>query len=226
MNKWLKSNGITHVAMESTGVYWKPVYNILENDFKILLVNPGHIKSVPGRKTDVKGCEWICKLLRSELLNASFIPPRDIRDLRDLVRYRRKLHEEITKEKNRIQKILEDASIKLSGVLSDIFGVTGTLIISRMLEGETDTATLCELAKGRLKDKKREIQEALVGDIREHHKFMIHSSLEHMKKIKELIGNINNGIDTKLKPYQAEYELLQTIPGVKAESAASIIWNL
>ena len=223
MKEWLHENSITHVAMESTGVYWKPVFNILEDSFKVILVNAGHIKNVPGRKTDVKDCEWICKLLRAGLLNASFIPPRDIRDLRDLVRYRRKLHEEITKEKNRIQKILEDANIKLSGVLSDIFGVSGTLIIERMLKGETDPAMLCELAKGKLKYKKREIREALVGNIREHHKFMIQSSLDHMKKIEELIVGINNEIEAKLKPYWEEYELLQTIPGVKAESAASII---
>ena len=223
MKEWLSSNGITHVAMESTGVYWKPIFNILEGSFKVVLVNAGHIKNVPGRKTDVKDCEWICKLLRSGLLNASFIPSVDIRDLRDLVRYRRKLHEETTKEKNRIHKILEDANIKLSGVLTDIFGVTGMLIIKRMIEGKTDPLELSELAKGSLKNKKREIQEALTGNIREHHKFMIQSSLEHIKKIEELIESINNEIDAKLKPYWEEYELLQTIPGVKAEGAASII---
>ncbi len=195
MKKWLSSNGITHVAMESTGVYWKPIFNILEGSFKVVLVNAGHIKNVPGRKTDVKDCEWICKLLRSGLLNASFIPSVDIRDLRDLVRYRRKLHEEKTKEKNRIHKILEDANIKLSGVLTDIFGVTGMLIIKRMIEGKTDPLELSELAKGSLKNKKREIQEALTGNIREHHKFMIQSSLEHIKNIEELIESINNEID-------------------------------
>jgi len=140
---WLTSNEITHVAMESTGVYWKPIFNILEKSFKVVLVNAGHIKNVPDRKTDVKDCEWICKLLRTGLLNASFIPPEDIRDLRDLVRYRRKLHQEISKEKKRVQKILEDANIKLSGVVTDIFGVTGTRIITRMIEGETDPVILC-----------------------------------------------------------------------------------
>ncbi len=204
MKEWLGTNGITHVAMESTGVYWKPVFNILEDGFKVVLVNAGHIKNVPGRKTDVKDCEWICKLLRAGLLNASFIPPRDIRDLRDLVRYRRKLHEEITKEKNRIQKILEDANIKLSGVLSDIFGLSGTLIIEQLLKGETDPTILCELAQGKLKGKKREIREALVGNIREHHTFMIKSSLDHIKKIEELIASINNEIEATLAPYREE----------------------
>lgn len=223
MKEWLVTHRITHIAMESTGVYWKPVFNIIEDEFSVILVNAGHIKNVPGRKTDVKDCEWICKLLRAGLLNASFIPPRDIRDLRDLVRYRRKLHEEITKEKNRIQKILEDANIKLSGVLSDIFGLSGTLIIEQIVKGETDPTMLCELAQGKLKGKKREIREALVGNIRDHHTFMIHSSLDHIKKIEELIESINGEIESTLKSYREEYELLQTIPGVKAASAASII---
>jgi transposase len=223
LKKWLSSNDITHIAMESTGVYWKPIFNILEKSFKVVLVNACHIKNVPGRKTDVKDCEWICKLLRSGLLNASFIPPEDIRDLRDLVRYRRKLHEDITKEKNRVQKILEDANIKLSGVVTDIFGVTGTRIITRMLEGETDPTILCELAKGKLKDKKLEIREAVAGNMREHHKFMIQSFFDHIKNIEEIIEKINREIDEKLKPYFEEYELLQTIPGVKSETAASII---
>lgn len=223
MKEWLVTHGITHIAMESTGVYWKPVFNIIEDEFNVVLVNAGHIKNVPGRKTDVKDCEWICKLLRAGLLNASFIPPRDIRDLRDLVRYRRKLHEEITKEKNRIQKILEDANIKLSGVLSDIFGLSGTLIIEQIVKGETDPTKLCELAQGKLKGKKREIREALVGNIRDHHTFMIHSSLDHIKKIEELIERINGEIESTLTSYREEYELLQTIPGVKAASAASII---
>jgi transposase len=223
LKEWLKENGITHVAMESTGVYWKPVFNILEDSFEVILVNARHIKNVPGRKTDVCDCEWICKLLRSGLLSGSFIPPKDIRRLRDLTRYKRKLNEAISAEKNRIQKILEDANIKLSSVVSDTFGVSGSQIIEELIKGELSAEKMSKLAKGRLIKKQEVLQEALVGQFDEHHKFMIQASIDHIKSMEKIVSGLDEEIKKKLRKYEQEYELLQTIPGIKEESAASII---
>jgi len=218
LKEWLKENGITHVAMESTAIYWKPVFNILEDSFEVILVNARHIKNVPGRKTDVKDCEWLCKLLRNGLVRGSFIPPKDIRELRDLTRYKRKLTQAITCEKNRVQKVLEDANIKLSSVVSDSFGVSGSEIIEELMKGELTIEKMVDLARGKLKKKREEIREALVGNFTEHQKFMIKSSLEHIKLVEKIIE-----IDKKIEKYREEYELFQTIPGVKEEGAASII---
>jgi transposase len=223
LKAWLKGKAITHIAMESTGVYWKPLFNILEDSFEVILVNARHIKNVPGRKTDVKDCEWLCMLLRSGLLRGSFIPPKDIRELRDLTRYRKKLVQGISAEKNRIQKVLEDANIKLSSVVSDTFGVTASGIIEELIKGELSIEEMAECAKGRLTKKKEEIKEALVGNFREHHKFMIKASLEHIHQMEKIIAAIDIQIDKLLENYKKEYELLQTIPGVKEYSAASII---
>lgn len=223
LREWLRSEGITHVAMESTGVYWKPVYNILEDGFEVLLVNARHIKNVPGKKTDIQDAEWICKLLRNGLLRGSFIPPKDIRELRDLTRYKRKLNNAISAEKNRIQKILEDANIKLSSVVSDTFGVTASEIIEELIKGQLTVEEMAELARGRLKGKKERLKEALVGNFQEHHRFMIKASLEHIKALQQIIATLQEEINCKLKTYQKEYELLQTIPGVKEEGATSII---
>ena len=223
LKQWLKENMITHVAMESTGVYWKPIYNILEDSFEIFLVNARHIKHVPGRKTDMKDCEWICKLLRNGLLKGSFIPPKDIRELRDLTRYKRKLIQTISAEKNRIQKILEDANIKISSVVSDTFGATGYGIINAIIEGTLSPEDLSTHAKGRLKNKKEELKEALTGNISQHHIFMIKASLDHIHSVEKIINELDKEIDEKLEPYQKEYELLKTIPGVKDEAAECII---
>lgn len=223
MKKWLKENGITHVAMESTGVYWKPVFNILEDSFEVILVNARHIKNVPGRKTDVQDCEWLCKLLRSGLLSGSFIPPKDIRQLRDLTRYKRKLVQTISAEKNRIQKVLEDANIKLSSVLSNTFGVSGSQIIEELIKGSLSVEEMSKLAKGRLIKKREILKEALVGKLEEHHKFMINSSINHIKSIERIIEDINAKIKEKMKHYKQQYKLLQTIPGIKEDGAASII---
>jgi transposase len=223
LKKWLKDEDITHVAMESTGIYWKPLFNILEDSFEVILVNARHIKNVPGRKTDVSDSEWLCKLLRVGLVKGSFIPPKDIRELRDLTRYRRKLTETISAEKNRIQKVLEDANIKLSSVVSDTFGVSGSKIIDELVEGKLTIEEMSELAEGRLKKKKKEIREALAGNFGKHHKFMLKASLKHIRATEKIIAEIDAEIDKKLENYKEEYELLQTIPGVKEQSAASII---
>jgi transposase len=220
---WLSDQGITHVAMESTGVYWKPIFNILEDRFEVILVNARHIKNVPGRKTDVKDSEWLCKLLRNGLVKGSFVPPKEIRELRDLTRYRRKLVQAISAEKNRIQKVLEDANIKLSSVVSDTFGVSSTIIIDELIRGELTIEEMAGLVKGKLTRKKAQIREALVGKFEAHHKFMIKSSLDHIKSIQKVIAGIDSQIDKVISPYRKEYELLQTIPGIKEQGAASII---
>ena len=225
LRDWLKSNGITHVAIESTGIYWKPVFNILEADFEVVLVNARHIKYVPGRKTDVTDSEWLCKLLRNGLLKSSFIPPRDIRELRDLTRYQKKLVQTVSAEKNRLQKLLEDANIKLSSVVSDTFGVSATAIVEALLEGKLTPKEMSRLARGKLKQKQNELHEALAGKITMHHVFMIKQSKEHIKSVETLIAAIDQQIDEHLKPYQQAYELLQTAPGIK-RSAAAIIAEL
>jgi len=223
LKAWLSEKGITHVAMESTGPYWKPVFNVLEDSFEVILANARHIKNVPGRKTDVKDSEWICKLLRSGLLAASFVPPKAIRELRDLTRYRRKLTQSISAEKNRVQKVLEDANVKLSSVVSDTFGVSGSRMIEALMAGNLSVDEISDLAIGKLKGKKEDLKKALVGNFQEHHRFMIQASLDHVRSLEKIIANLDQEIDRKLEDYHQEYELLQTIPGVKERGAASII---
>jgi len=223
LKTWLSGLGITHIAMESTGPYWKPVFNILEDSFTLILANARHIKNVPGRKTDVKDSEWICRLLRSGLLSSSFVPPQGIRELRDLTRYRRKLIQALSAEKNRIQKVLEDANVKISSVLSDTFGVSGSQMLEAIMDGKLHEEEIADLAKGRLKSKKAEIREALVGYFHDHHRFMIKASLEHIKYLEKLISDLDLATKKKLEQYQKEYDLLQTIPAVKEQGAAVII---
>jgi transposase len=223
LKDWLKENRITHIAMESTGVYWKPIFNILEDAFEVMLVNARHVKNVPGRKTDVKDSEWLCKLLRSGLVRGSFIPPKEIRQLRDLTRYRRKLIQAVGSEKQRIEKILEDANIKLSSVASDIFGVSGTRIIEELMKGGLKPEEMAELSKGRLRRRKEDLKEALVGHIDTHHTFMIRASLEHIKAIEEILSNLEQRIAEIINLHcKEEYELLQTIPPVKASASVLI----
>lgn len=225
LKKWLKSLGITHVAMESTGVFWKPVHHVLEDSFELLLVNARHIKNVPGRKTDVIDSEWICKLLRAGLLKASFVPPKPIRELRDLVRYRKKQVESITSEKQRIQKFLEDANIKLTSVLSDVFGVSGAKMIEELVKGEKTTQEISELAKGKLKDKLPTLELALEGRFTTHHKFMIQTALNAIENTANVIKNLDTEIESRIKAIEAsEYvNLLKTIPGVGERTAEVLI---
>jgi transposase len=223
LKRWLQEAGITHVAMESTGVYWKPVFNILEDSCEVILVNARHVKNVPGRKTDVQDSEWLCKLLRNGLVKGSFIPPREIRELRDLTRYKRKLIQTIVAEKQRVEKVLEDANIKLSSVASDTFGASGKRMIEELIKGELEAEKMAELSKGRLRQKRGDLEEALVGEVREHHKFMIKASLNHIRAMEKILSEIEGRIQEKIdRHYKEEYELLQTIPGVK-ENASTII---
>lgn len=222
---WLKSLGITHVAMESTGVYWKPVYNILEEDFAIVLVNAQHLKNIPGNKTDKKDSKRIAKLLLAGLLKGSFIPPKPVREMRDLTRYKRKLIEQISSEKNRIQKFLEDANIKLSSVVSNMSGAIATKIIDAMIEGEGNPEELAKLRHGKMKASVQELITALTGNLTEHHKFMLQMVKKSIKEKELLISELDKQIDNKLKENEMvlDAELLSTIPGVDQESATYIL---
>jgi len=223
LRAWLQENEVTHVAMESTGVYWKPVFNLLEDAFEVILVNARHVKHVPGRKTDVQDSEWLCKLLRSGLVRGSFIPPKPVRELRDLTRYKRKLIQTITAEKQRVEKILEDANIKLSSIASDTFGASGKKIIGELLKGDLRPDQMAELSKGKLRNRKEELKEALVGHMEEHHKRMIRTSLEHISAMEEILVTVEQKITEKIDlHFKEEFELLKTIPPVK-DSASVII---
>lgn len=223
LKDWLNSVFVTHIAMESTGVYWKPVFNILEEDFQILLVNAWHVKNVPGHKTDKKDSVWLTKLLLSGLLKASFIPPRDIRDLRDLSRYRRKLTQQATAERNRFEKILQDANFKMSAVISDVSGLTGTKLIEALLDGNNNFDELLLLCHGRIKAKKEALKEALVGYLTPHHKFMLQALRKSLDSILGKIALLDAQTMLLSKPYQRELELLQTIPGINKISSVCLL---
>ncbi|WPQ62132.1 IS110 family transposase [Chitinophaga sancti] len=220
---WLEESGITHVAMESTGVYWKPVFNILEPHFELILVNARHIKYVPGHKTDRNDSAWIAKLLLSGLLKGSFIPPQYTRELRELYRYKRKVIGQRSSEYNRLQNILETANIKLSSVVSDVFGISGWSMISAIIDGEQDPMILANLAKGRLKIKKQELILALEGNLNEHHRFMLNLSKAAILQLNELLCQVDNRIDQYLRKWEEEVKLLQTIPGVQKQTATAIL---
>jgi transposase len=223
LRDWCKAEKVTHIAMESTGVYWKPVFNVLEEDFEILLVNARHVKNVPGHKTDKKDSRWLSKLLLSGLLKGSFIPPCDIRNLRDLVRYKKKVVAQASSEKNRIIKILEDANIKLSSVLSNVDGAVGTKIINALIEGKADINELMTFYHGKIKTSREEFRLALEGKVTDHHRFMLQLHKESIAEKERLIERIDSQIDLATKEYQIEIELLQSIPGVGKDSAIGII---
>ena len=223
LRDWLLKHGITHVAMESTGVYWKPVYNILGDHFKIILVNARHVKNVPGKKTDQNDSQWLAKLLIAGLLKGSFIPNRNIRELRDLVRYKTKLTNQISSEKNRIIKILEDANIKLSSVLSDVFGVTGQKILKDIIAGDYQPEKLLYHVHGKVQKSREEIKEAITGNVTEHHRFMLQTLLESIEKIEDTIVKLDFQIGKQTAEYGIELELLDSIPGVDKDGAICII---
>lgn len=190
LREWCKSEGVTHVAMESTGIYWKPVFNILEETMEIILVNARHVKNIPGHKTDKKDSVWLSKLLLSGLLKGSFIPPQDIRELRDLVRYKKKIVAQAASEKNRIIKTLEDANIKLSAVLTNVDGAVGTKIIADLIAGKTDTEDLLKHYHGKMKTPKAEVKKALEGRLTKHHQFMLQLIKESIDDKEKLITKI------------------------------------
>ena len=219
---WLGECGVTHAAMESTGVYWKPVWNILAEQFEVLLVNAQHIKAVPGRKTDQKDSEWIADLLQHGLLRGSFVPPRPTRELRDLTRYRVSLAQEINRIANRIQKVLEDANIKLASVATDALGASGRAILEAMLAGEQDPARLAEMSKGLLRNKIPELQLALEGRMTEHHRFLLRQLFDHLHFTESKLSKIEQEIDRRTRPFEDQVTRLRTIPGVDRVTA----WGL
>lgn len=223
LKSWLLSEQITHLAMESTGIYWKPVFNILEDDFNLMLVNARHIKYVPGHKTDRKDSAWIAKLLSSGLLKGSFIPPAHIREMRELFRYKKKQIGYRVSERNRLQKILEDANIKLGNVVSDVFGKTGWAIICAIIDEQSDPTLLAGLAKGRLKNKIPQLIHALNGKITDHHRFMLQTSKLALEGIQQNIDRIDRRLEQYIQSHSTEVELLETIPGVSHETAKGIV---
>ena len=226
LREWLLSEGCTHVALESTGVYWKPIYAILEGAFEIVVANAQHVKKVPGRKTDVKDAEWIADLLCHGLLRPSFVPPSPIRELRDLTRYRRKLVESRTAERNRLLKLLETANIKLASVATDVFGVSGLLMLHALVEGKATAQEMAGLAKKQLRKKIPELELALEGKVEEHHRFLLRVQLRRLQAVEEDLGTLEQHIQEKLKPYAAQFTLLQEIPGIDETLAAAIIAEL
>jgi transposase len=226
LKSWLASEGCTHVAMESTGVYWMPVYNVLEGSFELIVGNATHIKNVPGRKTDVKDSEWLANLCRHGLIRKSFVPPRDLRDLRDLTRYRRKLVESHTAEGNRLHRLLETANIKLTSVVSEILGVSGRLMLRAILKGESTPAQMADLAKRRLRSKMADLTLALDGRVTEHHRFLLQMQLDRVEQVERDLEKLDARIDEKLAPYKKQLEQLKTIPGVDWVCAATIIAEL
>jgi len=224
LNDWLNEWECTHIAMESTGVYWKPVWNILEGAFTLILANARRIKNVPGRKTDVADAFWIAQLLRSGLISPSFVPPVDIRNLRDLTRYRRKLLGHATAEKNQVHKILQDANVKLTTYISDIFGVSGRALLESIINGEVlDADEVREKVKTSLKRKVPELLEALDGRMNKHHRMMLGMHIDHLSYIERQLEKVESEIDQLLKPYLSSMELLITIPGIQKDAAAVIL---
>jgi transposase len=226
MRDWLKQLGVTHVAMEATGVYWKPVYYALEDDFELLLVNAQHVKNVPGRKTDTGDAQWLCQLLECGLLRASFVPPKPIRELRELTRYRKALIRERANEANRLQKTLEDAGIKLSSVASDVLGVSGRLMLDALVSGTRDPEVLAELAKGALRKKIPALKQALAGTFKPHHTLIVSHILAHLDYLEEAIATLSAEVERRLSPFAHKAELLTTITGVAERNSQVILAEL
>lgn len=223
LGDWLRGLEVTHVAMESTGIYWRPVFTVLEEQQEIVLVNAQHMRAVPGRKTDVRDSEWLADLLRHGLLTGSFIPPAPIRELRELTRYRATLVQHHTAEVNRLHKTLESANIKLGAVVTKLLGVSSRAMLQALLAGEQDPARLAELAKGPLRAKLPLLRQALAGRVKPHHLVLIEQILAQIDALEQSIRRLEEEIDRCLAAYQKEMTLLQTIPGVGKVAAATII---
>jgi transposase len=224
LSAWLHAQQVACIALESTGVYWQPVFNVLEEEgHSVVLVNPQHLARVPGRKTDIADSRWLADLLRHGLLKASFIPPADIRVLRDLTRYRRTLVGERAQEVNRVQKVLEGANIKLGDVASDVLGVSGRAMLAAIAAGEEDPAVLAELAQGRLREKLALLRRALEGRVRPHHRVLLRALLDHILFLEDSLEELDAEVQRVLLPFAAQMVLLQSVPGVSRVAAASIL---
>jgi transposase len=223
MRQWLKALGVTHVAMESTGSFWKPIFNVLEGHVEVLVVNAQHIKAVPGRKTDLKDAEWIADLLQHGLLRPSFVPPPWQREVRELTRYRSSVTEERSRTINRVQKILEDANIKLSSVATDLMGRSAREMLTALLAGEEDPAVLAELARGKMRAKRDQLKQALQGQFKPHHHLLISEQLAHIDALDEEIAHLSAQIAERLRPFEEQLKRLETIPGIKRRLAEVIL---
>jgi transposase len=224
MGDWLSQHQVSQVAMESTGIYWRPVFNLLEDQFQVILVNAQHMKAVPGRKTDVKDSEWIAQLLRHGLLQASFIPDPAQREVRDLVRYRKTLVYQRSQQINRLQKVLETANVKLSSVASDVLGKSGRAMIEALIDGISNPEVLADLARGTLRKKVPQLREALQGRVAPHHQFLLRQILAHIDFLEKRIEEVFTEIDQRLiAPFDEAIELLMTIPAFQRISAASLL---
>jgi transposase len=209
--------------MESTGVYWKPVFNILESVCEVMLVNAYHIKAVPGRKTDVRDCEWIADLLEHGLLRSSFIPPEPIRELREVTRYRKTLIQQRAAEVNRVQKLLEGANIKLGDVATNVLGVSGRAMLEALIAGERDGQRLAQLARGALRKKQQALTAALTGHFRQHHAFLLRQILRHIDELEDHVAACDRKVEEYLRPFAQEFELLQTMPLVARRTAEVVL---
>jgi transposase len=223
LREWLQTFGVTHVAMESTGIYWKPIYYLLEDGFTLVLVNMHALKQVPGRKSDVKDSEWLAQLLECGLLRGSLVPPAPIRDLRELTRYRKRQIEDRVQEVNRLYRVLEEAGMKLASVLTDVMGVSGRAMLDALLGGTTDPTVLAELARGRLRSKIPALRQALHGQFRPVHAFLIGQILTKIDFLEETIASLSEEIDVHLRPFDATVQRLMTIPGVKRRTATTLL---
>lgn len=223
LRDWLKELGVTHVAMESTGVYWKPVYALLEDDFELVVGNAQHIKNVPGRKTDIKDSAWLADLLRHGLIRKSFVPPKPLRALRELTRYRRTLVESRAAERNRLQKLLEAANIKLASFISDVFGASGMAMLRALLANEADPAQMAQLAKGRMRSKVADLELALEGRLDDEHRFVLALQLERLGQADATLAALDARIEAKMAAYEPERQRLMTIPGIDRVLAAVLV---
>jgi transposase len=223
LRDWLKAHGVTQVAMEATSVYWKPVWAVLEDDFELLLVNARHVKNLPGRKTDVKDAEWLCQLLEAGLLRASFVPPKPVRALRQLTRYRKAQIKERQREANRLHKALEDTGIKLDCVATDILGKSGRDMLDALCEGTTDPEVLADLARGKLRAKLPALREALVGRFEPLHALLVSSILAHLDFLDEQIERLSDAIEEQLRPFAPAVELLRSVDGIETRTAQNIL---
>jgi len=223
LRDWLASFEVTLVGMEATGVYWKPIYYVLEDDFELWLLNARHLKNVPGRKTDVQDAAWICQLVEHGLVRPSFVPPKEIRELRNLTRYRKAQIEERTREVQRLEKVLQDAGIKLSSVATRVLGASGRAMLDALVGGTTDPEVLAELARGRLRSKLPALRDALEGSFSSHHALMVGKIVAHIDYLDETIGDLSIEIERVISPFSDKVELLDTIPGVNRRTAETLI---
>jgi len=223
LGEWLRAAGCTPVAMEATGVYWKPVWHILEGEFELILANPLHIRTVPGRKTDVNDATWIADLLAHGLIRSSMVPPGPIQELRDLTRTRRQLIREVVQHKQRIQKVLEDANVKLASVVSDMFGQSGRQMLKALIAGQTDAQKLAALGSERLSASRATLAGALHGKVTAHHRFLLKQHLQMIEQLEQPVSEFEAQIEAALQPFRAAVERLITIPGVSATAASVII---